>query len=357
MLHTLFKYKYIRSILSIGFIAWCFNSHAQSCCDEGCSCIHSDIAPAGIMNDHLHAKGEWMVSYRFMRMDMQSNINGSQSVSDGDVYNSYLMSPNKMSMDMNMIMIMYGLSNRVTLMLMPTYNVSTMSMNMYGAAQMQMPGMEPNVVMPNSQSISGFSDTKLYGLFIIAQNSHYNLVASAGLSLPTGSINEKAFTSVYSNLRADYNMQTGTGTVDFLPGISLLAHEHDFDWGIQAMGTYRPFYNANGYHFGNEGTAELWVAKKWNSFMSNSIRMEATADAQMSGNDKNLYAIMEPPADASNYGGFRSYIYPGINFYPGTLLSTTFKIRIEYGLPVYEYANGIQMAGKSNILANLDLIF
>ena len=281
-----------------------------------------------------------------------------ESVSDGDVYNSYLMSPNKMTMDMHMFMIMYGLTDKVTLMLMPTYNVSGMSMNMYSTATpMQMPGMAPNVAMPNSTSVSGFGDTKLYGLFDITQNSHFTLVASAGLSIPTGSINEKAFTSIYSNLRADYIMQTGTGTIDFLPGVSLLAHEHGFDWGIQAMGTYRPFYNANGYHFGNEGTAELWIAKKWNSFISNSIRMEAMADAQMSGYDKNIYAIMEPTADASNYGGIRSYIYPGINFYPGTFLSATFKIRVEYGLPVYQYANGIQMAGKSNILANLDLIF
>ena len=168
------------------------------------------------MSDHLHTQGEIMVSYRFMQMNMHGNINGSQSMSDGDVYNRYLMSPNKMTMDMHMLMIMYGLSDKVTLMLMPTYNVSNMSMNMYGSGvQMRMPGMEPNAVMPNSQSISGFGDTKLYGLFGITQNSHYNLIASAGLSLPTGSINKKDFATIYSNLRADYIMQTGTGTVDF----------------------------------------------------------------------------------------------------------------------------------------------
>ena len=299
-----------------------------------------------------------MVSYRYMQMDMQNNIMGSQSVSNADVFNNYLMSPEKMTMDMHMLMIMYGLSDKITLMAMPTYIVSGMTMNMYStAAPMQMPGMAPNTVMPNSTGVSGFGDTKLYALYGIAQNSHYNLIASAGLSLPTGSINEKAYTNVYSDLRADYDMQTGTGTVDFLPGISLLAHETGFDWGVQAMGTLRPLYNANGYRFGNEGMMELWIAKKWNSFISNSIRMEAIADGPMSGYDAGLVTLMEPSADAANYGGFKAYIYPGINFYPGTLLSTTFKVRIEYGLPVYQYAEGIQMAGKSNILANLDLIF
>ena len=30
-------------------------------------------APIGVMGDHMHAKGEWMVSYRFMRMAMSGS--------------------------------------------------------------------------------------------------------------------------------------------------------------------------------------------------------------------------------------------------------------------------------------------
>ena len=28
-------------------------------------------APIGVMGDHLHKRGEWMLSYRFMRMNME----------------------------------------------------------------------------------------------------------------------------------------------------------------------------------------------------------------------------------------------------------------------------------------------
>ena len=30
-----------------------------------------DHGPIGVMGDHRHNKGEWMVSYRYMHMDMQ----------------------------------------------------------------------------------------------------------------------------------------------------------------------------------------------------------------------------------------------------------------------------------------------
>src|SRR6185437_13670299 len=189
MLSDYRKHKRLKTVLAILFAMKLFSAEAQSCCNPGCSCGQNDIAPAGIMNDHLHDKGEWMVSYRYMHTDMQSNIVGAQSVSDGDIFNSYLMSQGKMTMDMHMLMVMYGLNAKITLMAMPSYTTSVMLMKMYGNAPMQMPDMAPNTVMPNSQTVSGLGDTKLYALCGIVRTSHINLVASAGLSLPTGSIN------------------------------------------------------------------------------------------------------------------------------------------------------------------------
>ena len=37
-------------------------------------------APMGVMGDHLHEKGEWMVSYRFMSMGMEGNLLGSAAI-------------------------------------------------------------------------------------------------------------------------------------------------------------------------------------------------------------------------------------------------------------------------------------
>lgn len=37
-------------------------------------------APIGVMGDHAHDKGEWMLSYRFMHMDMQGNRTGTGNI-------------------------------------------------------------------------------------------------------------------------------------------------------------------------------------------------------------------------------------------------------------------------------------
>ena len=34
-------------------------------------------APISVMGDHMHAMGEWMVSYRYMTMDMKGLLKGS----------------------------------------------------------------------------------------------------------------------------------------------------------------------------------------------------------------------------------------------------------------------------------------
>src|ERR1022692_4874832 len=209
-------------VLSFIFLSGINHAMAQDCSSSGACTCGQDLAPSGIMNDHLHNAGQWMVSYRYMRMNMANNISGSQPVSDNNVYNDYLMSPGKMNMDMHMLMVMYGISDRFTAMIMPSYVVSNMSMNMPngGNAVMIMPGT--TAAMPNNQAISGIGDTRLYGLYSITKNEDIQIVASLGLSIPTGSINKKAFQVLYSDIHADYNMQPGTGTLDFLPEISLL---------------------------------------------------------------------------------------------------------------------------------------
>lgn len=39
-------------------------------------------APIGVMGDHLHKKGSYMLSYRFMRMSMAGNRDGPQLETD-----------------------------------------------------------------------------------------------------------------------------------------------------------------------------------------------------------------------------------------------------------------------------------
>ena len=111
----------------------------------------------------------------------------------------YMMIPTSMTMDMHMVMAMYGITDRLTVMAMGTYVANTMKMIMDMGPMRSISSVAPMVT-------SGVGDTEVRGIYKI--NKY--LVGSLGLSLPTGSINEKVDT-MGKEYRAPYDMQLGSG--------------------------------------------------------------------------------------------------------------------------------------------------
>jgi len=71
-------------------ILFCFNVFADAdhhgvgmnLNSDGLSPVRADShAPIGVMGEHMHKKGEWMLSYRYMYMDMEGNRIGETEVS------------------------------------------------------------------------------------------------------------------------------------------------------------------------------------------------------------------------------------------------------------------------------------
>ena len=103
---------------------------------------------------------------------MSGNLSGSKSISDQQIFQNYIMSPDKMMMQMHMLMLMYGVSNKLTLMAMLNYNVQSMNMNMFPVSVSQMPGMD--MTSNNGKmngTTSGLSDTKLYAIYKLLNKS------------------------------------------------------------------------------------------------------------------------------------------------------------------------------------------
>ena len=92
-------------------------------------------APIGVMGDHLHPKGGWMLSYRFMHMEMDGNLDGSDDIGATriatTVPNRFFgmprqpptlrVVPKRMSMDMHMFGAMVAPADWVTLTAMASY--------------------------------------------------------------------------------------------------------------------------------------------------------------------------------------------------------------------------------------------
>jgi hypothetical protein len=298
------------------------------------------------MIDHGHAKGEWMISYRYMNMTMRGNITGSQKISNEKIYQNYLMSNQQMTMQMHMAMMMYGVSDKITLMAMGNYSVNSMemAMMMYGNHIHGGSSMSGDMEMKSKSHVSGFSDTELYLLYSILSRGKHQLVASAGVSIPTGSISLSGINMTGDIQKFTYSMQTGTGSWGLLPGITYTVQGKNYSWGFQGLADVKTNKNKAGYKFGNKITGNAWVSRKWNSWLSNSIRLSTIAAGKINGFDADIapFRTTDPDADTKNSGSFYSSVYAGVNVAMQQGFLNGSRLGLEYGIPFYQYAQGIQ---------------
>ena len=295
--------------------------------------VHSD-APIGVMGSHMHSAGEWMFSYRFMRMTMDGMLDGTDSVSTsallqmGGDYN-YMMVPTEMSMDMHMLGSMYGITDRLTIMGMINYIDNEMD-------------MERRMGTPRtfSTSSSGLGDISLSLLYLFNQSEQQQWHGSIGLSLPTGSIDEEDDTPMGSNTHLPYNMQLGSGTFDLKPSITYLGTAKNMSWGAQIQSIIRLGENDNEYTLGNRNNLTLWYAYNKIPTATATVRLNYNDWGKIDGDDKELSMspMMNPNADPDLRGGQRLDLGLGLNSSHGK-----HRFSIELLFPILQDLDGPQM--------------
>jgi len=303
-------------------------------------------APITVMGDHMHAMGEWMLSYRFMSMDMEGLLKGSDNVSTNSMLTKnggdYAMLPEKMSMDMHMLGAMYAISDKWTLMGMINYLDNDMDMKM----EMTMMGMTS--VMNTSADSSGFGDIKFSGLYDLAswdngQRVHFNV----GISAPTGSIDEKASDGKILG----YGMQLGSGTWDFLPAITFLGQTDNYSWGAQVGGALRMGDNDRDYSLGNRFDAILWGARKLTDSFSLSAKFDYATQGEIDGKDTDIAArnmmMKSPGFDPASQGRDISTFGLGLNYYCRNGTFKGHRLAVEWETPMSEDVNGLQLETDS----------
>lgn len=313
--------------------------------------------PAGIMGDHLHEKGEWMVGYRFMRMTMDGNRDGTDELSINEISGDFpnnsgsgpatlRIVPTEMEMDMHMFSAMYGLTDDITLMGMVNYGAKEMDHVTFSGAD---PANQIGTFTTNSK---GFGDTKLSGLFRAYESENHLVVAKAGLSLPTGSITKTDTIlnpmGARQEVRLPYAMQLGSGTFDFEPAITYSANDGgDIGWGAQVRSQFRLGENSENYTLGDKHVVNLWGAYRWNDVIQNTVRLSAERESQIDGRDANIAGPVQT-AQPENYGGDRVELSLGANF-AGQGDFAGHIIGAEFTTPLYQDLNGPQMQRDHSI--------
>jgi hypothetical protein len=318
-----------------------------------------DASPVGIMISHSHPKGGWMASYSYMNMEMKDNLAGDHVITKDDIFfKNYNMAPEKMRMQMHMLMLMYGITGRLSVMAMASYNDNSMNMESYAAGHVHGGSTDVTPGVFHSHHSSGLSDIKLWALYKLFNGENSSVVLSAGINIPTGSIDiAKGEHSTFPGEHQAYMMQLGTGSFDLMPGLTYYKRSGKIAWSAQVLGNVRPFYNSNDYRTGSDVTLNIWGAYLFCSNLSASLRAEAIYGGSISGKDAAINSLSEPDAAIENHGGLKTNSYAGINYYINKSILKDTKIGIEAGIPFYQYVNGIQMSNSFTWFASITKSF
>ncbi|MGB5485181.1 MAG: transporter, partial [Parasphingorhabdus sp.] len=210
-----------------------------------------DHAPIGVMADHTHKKGEIMFSLRYMHMEMSGNQIGTDSISNDDIVTTIpnrfagmpmqpptlRLVPQSMRKDMVMLGAMYSPADWITLVAMVPYSEKESTITTYA-------GPTGTTVLGDFQTNPrGIGDVSAGAIFpLLGQKpatsdtgTELNLRAVVGI--PTGSIDETGQTLTPMNTQPTmvmpYGMQSGSGTWDLKPALTLKKWAGKWSFGAQ----------------------------------------------------------------------------------------------------------------------------
>lgn len=294
---------------------------------------HELFGPAGVMGAHHHVKGEFMLSYRYMFMEMEGSRDGDSRISDADVRaGGFPVVPTDMTMQMHMLGAMYAPTDWVTVMLMVPYIRKDMD-HIAGA---------PLGAVKFRTTSEGIGDIKLSGLFPLIEKESHHFQANVGLSLPSGSINSKDNTPL-GRVELPYPMRLGSGTVDLLPGITYTHRGDGWTWGGQAAGTMRLGRNNSDYSLGDRFGGTAWATYDWNDSLSTSVRLNYEIWGTIDGADRDLNPALVPTADPNRRGGQRLDLLFGLDLAGQDDSLEGHRLGIEAGIPIYQKLDGPQL--------------
>jgi len=239
-------------------------------------------APIGVMADHMHKKGESMISLRTSYMKMKGNSLDGNSISDSEILvidNPHSNLPAKLSvvpieMSMKMLMLggMYAPTDEVTLMFMTMFMDKSMNLNTYHAM------MRNNIGSFNSSS-SDLSDLSFSALVNINEQDKSRWHAEIGLKFSVGDKNEKGkvLTPMNTNMEMalPYGMQSGDDSIALIVGFTnlyTLSDEHTFGNQIR----FSRNISSEEWHYGDKTYFDSWyqysVSRKFSISSSLGIR-------------------------------------------------------------------------------------
>ncbi len=335
--------------------------------DHDCGSNHSTL-PAGVYGAGMVCEGQNMLMYTPMYMSMQGNYIGTSKASASTILAmpnqmfsatgqgpKYLrMLPENMDGQMHMLHYMYGVSDAINIMVMGSYIQKNMTMTTYASPS--------QLVGTRTYTTDGIGDVSVVGLFRLYQDRVNHVHINLGLGVPTGSTTEQmnmlapSYPMIsYMTMRAAYGMQIGTGTYNFLPGLSYTANLDKWSWGAAYRGFF-PLNDDQGYHWGDSNEVTGWLGYTVIPGVTATGRIAGSIQDKIQGRDLQIFGGMEG-ANPAYYGGERVDLFGGIEIAGKEFGLGHTRFAIEAGAPVYQNLNGPQLGRDWQLNAAFGISF
>lgn len=207
---------------------------------------------------------------------------------------------------------------------------------------------------------SGMGDTMLMGKYRLYTDdplipaSQFSLFF--GVSLPTGSINEKNSNHPLGMRKGEqlpYSMQLGSGTFDPTFGLLYQGSSSPLWWGANLTYTGRWYENSRDYRLGDEYRYDLYGMYQFRYDTLVQLQINGKYQGEIKGEMDEFRTglsgrstqgdpsspLMTPLWNAENYGGHKISVTAGLQWQPFPL----HILDLSVGVPIFQHLNGPQL--------------
>ncbi|MEJ2684224.1 MAG: transporter [Candidatus Sulfobium sp.] len=328
------------------------------CCGKCGGNMPMNIPNAGIAETY---EFRFKLSPQFMKMG--GLMDGTHSVDadtllgmpvmNGMPTGKYMAVPTGMDMYMTSLSAGYSFSDNLFVAMMFMWMKKDMEMKFSSMMKTQT-GLDGF-----NMKTEGMGDTMLMAKYELYANDPLIPSKEAslylGVSLPTGSINERNSDHPLAMRRRElvpYGMQLGSGTFDPIVGALYQGSASPYWWGVDAFYTARLYDNSRDYRLGDEFRYDVWGmyqfrydllaqlqlnGKSWGKIHGMMDESATGASGHVTQGDPSS-PFTTPLWDPSNYGGNQLSVTAGFQWQPFPMHILDFQV----GVPIYRDLNGPQ---------------
>ena len=334
-------------------------------------------------NEREDSKKPWSITLQFESMNMGTLLQGSQAVDPMQVVQQALTTPGTRSFVVPTNMIMqrstlrarYRVDEDTSMMVSIPFSVSNQMDMLMGMNPMPMKGKGMGMGMAMPTGGPTFMDMTMNPInqmgdmaFLVQRelfrdDTGNRIMVAAGIKIPSGDFQVRS-----ANGRLVHAMmQPGTGSLDFLAGVSgrlyLGGGSDGQSWSIDPGLSYQMNgTNPLGYRFGNRLGYDLAV----NCRLNESLTLTTALNGIVTGRDSQngtldpqtgTQAYQNPTAslidNVANTGGSFLYLSPGIEW----KISDEVRLRATHRIPLSRNVNGTQIVTDGWSTMNLSVGF